>query len=194
MFEQKPLPFDTSSMPDFCSPETFDYHYGKHHAGYIKKLNVAIENTEFANMPIDDIIRISHSTNNLGIFNNAAQHFNHNFFWDSLSPDSQKPSEALLEKINTAFESFEKFKEEFSTKAGTLFGSGWTWLVVDGDKLEITQTSNAHTPQTDGKKPLLTLDVWEHAYYIDHRNGRAHYIEKFWDHVNWKTVEERLQN
>lgn len=193
MFTLPELPFEKSSMPDFCSEETFDYHYGKHHAGYITKLNAAIENTEFANMELADIIRISHSTENLVIFNNAAQHFNHSFFWESLSAESQTPSETLLEKINASFGSFEKFKEEFSTKAGALFGSGWTWLVADGDTLSIVQTHNADTPQTDGKTPLLTLDVWEHAYYIDHRNARPDFIAKFWNHVNWEKVEERLK-
>jgi len=193
MFELPNLPFTKDSMPDFCSAETFDFNHGKHHAAYVSKLNVAIEGTDYVGKELEEVIKTSKSENNLAVFNNAAQHFNHSFFWLCLSPEKQEVSENLMNKIVENFNSLDNLKEKFTTAATSLFGSGWTWLVETSDgKLEILQTSNANTPLTEGKKPLLTLDVWEHAYYIDFRNARPDFIAKFWDHVNWKIVEERM--
>ena len=194
MFELPQLPFAKDSMPDFCTAEGFDYHHGKHHAAYVSKLNVAIEGTDYSKQDLETIIKKSKEENNLPVFNNAAQHFNHSFFWESLSPESQAIGGKTLTKIAENFESLENFKEKFTTAATSLFGSGWAWLVETTDgKLEILQTTNANTPITEGKTPLLTIDVWEHAYYIDFRNARPDFIAKFWNHVNWKMVEERLQ-
>lgn len=193
MFELPSLPFAKDSMPDFCSAETFDYHYGKHHNAYVTKLNAAVEGTDYADKDLVEVVKMSKKEGNNAVFNNAAQHFNHSFFWESLSPEKQEVGEKLMAKINENFESFEKFSEQFSTLAATLFGSGWAWLAETSDgKLEILQCKDAETPITDGKNVLLTIDVWEHAYYIDFRNARPDFIAKFWDHVNWKKVEERL--
>jgi len=181
-------------MPDFCTAEGFDYHHGKHHAAYVSKLNAAIEGTDYVGKELEEVIKTSNIEKNMAVFNNSAQHFNHSFFWESLSPESQAIGGKTLTKIAENFESLENFKEKFTTAATSLFGSGWAWLVETTDgKLEILQTNNANTPITEGKNPLLTIDVWEHAYYIDFRNARPDFIAKFWNHVNWKMVEERLQ-
>lgn len=193
MFELPQLPFAKDSMPDFCSAETFDYHHGKHHATYVTKLNAAIEGTDYAGKDLEEVIKMSKKDGNKAVFNNAAQHFNHSFFWESLSPDKQDIGDKLMTKIKENFESLEKFNEQFTTLASTLFGAGWVWLAQTADgKLEIIQAKDAETPITDGKNVLLTIDVWEHAYYIDHRNNRGGFIAKFWDYVNWSKVEERL--
>lgn len=194
MFQLPELPFAKDSMPDFCSAETFDYHHGKHHATYVTKLNAAIEGTDYAGKDLEEVIKMSKKDDNKAVFNNAAQHFNHSFFWESLSPDRQDIGDKLMTKIKENFESLEKFNEKFTALATTLFGSGWAWLAEgENGKLEIVATKDADNTLTDGKNPLLTIDVWEHAYYIDHRNNRGGFIAKFWDHVNWKKVEERLK-
>ncbi len=195
MFELPQLPYAKDSMESFMSPETFDFHHGKHHAGYVTKLNNAIEGTEFAELSLEEIIIKSSTDGNTGLFNNSAQHYNHSFFWECFSPDSGgDPSGNIAEKIKESFGDFNSFKELFSKTSAGLFGSGWVWLVLGEDKkLEILDLSNAGTPITTGKKPLLTIDVWEHAYYIDHRNARATYIEKFWDFVDWGKVDSLLQ-
>lgn len=185
-----PLPFAKDALEPVISAETLDYHYGKHHQAYVNNLNKLIVGTEFEDMPLEDIIRKSSG----GIFNNAAQVFNHTFYWHCLAPEAGgEPTGKLAEAIDQAFGSFESFKEKFSATAATTFGSGWAWLVKnDEGKLEIISTSNAGTPLTEGKKPLLTCDVWEHAYYIDYRNARPSYIEKFWELVNWDFVASNL--
>ena len=185
-----PLPFAKDALEPVISAETLDYHYGKHHQAYVNNLNKLIVGTEFEDMPLEDIIRKSSG----GIFNNAAQVFNHTFYWHCLAPEAGgEPTGKLAEAIDQAFGSFESFKEKFSATAATTFGSGWAWLVKNDDgKLEIISTSNAGTPLTEGKKPLLTCDVWEHAYYIDYRNARPSYIEKFWELVNWDFVASNL--
>ena len=185
-----PLPFAKDALEPVISAETIDYHYGKHHQAYVNNLNKLIAGTEFEDMSLEDIIRQSSG----GIFNNAAQVFNHTFYWHCLAPRAGgKPEGKLAEAIDQAFGSFDAFKEKFSTTAATTFGSGWAWLVKDDDgNLEIISTGNAGTPLTEGKKPLLTCDVWEHAYYIDYRNARPSYIEKFWDLVNWDFVAGNL--
>ncbi len=187
----KDLPFSMDALEPIISRETLEYHYGKHHQSYVTNLNKLIVGTEFENMTLEEIIMKSSA----GIFNNAAQVFNHTFYWNSLAPNAGgEPSGKLAELISKEFGSFSAFKEKFSKTAATTFGSGWAWLVKDKNgKLEIVSTSNAGNPMTDGKKPLLNCDVWEHAYYIDYRNARPSYIEKFWDLVNWDFVSSNLE-
>lgn len=184
------LPYNMEALEPTISKETLEYHYGKHHQAYVTNLNKLIVGTEFENMSLEDIILKASG----GIFNNAAQIFNHTFYWNCLSPNGGKePQGKLAEAINEAFGSFADFKGKFTQTAVGTFGSGWAWLVKNQDgKLEILSTSNAGNPMTDGKKPLLTCDVWEHAYYIDYRNARASYVEKFWNLVNWDFVAANL--
>ncbi|MFH1712545.1 MAG: superoxide dismutase [Patescibacteria group bacterium] len=189
-FELPELPYQKDSFSDWTSAETFDFHYGKHHTGYVKKLNDAVAETEWTDKSLEEVI--SGNRDNPTIFNNAAQHFNHSFFWNCLSPETMTPDGKIAEMIDRDFGSFDEFKTQFSDASLKLFGSGWAWLVLNGDKLEIIQTSNADTPAGTDKTPLLTLDVWEHAYYIDFRNDRAKFIEGFWSHVNWKFVNKQL--
>jgi len=186
----KALPYSMDALEPIISHETLEYHYGKHHQSYATNLNKLIIGTEFENMSLEEIIMKSSG----GIFNNAAQVFNHTFYWEGLAPNAGgEPSGKIAELINKEFGSFTDFKEKFSQKAVTTFGSGWAWLVKDKNgKLEIVSTSNAGNPMTDGKKPLLNCDVWEHAYYIDYRNARPSYVEKFWDLVNWDFVSSNL--
>ncbi|MEC9282817.1 MAG: Fe-Mn family superoxide dismutase [Bdellovibrionota bacterium] len=184
------LPWSKDALAPHISAETIDFHYGKHHNAYVTKLNAAIEGTEFAEMSLEDIIMKSSG----GMFNNAAQVWNHTFYWNCLSPNGGgAASGAVAEKINAKWGSFEKFAEEFTNSAATNFGSGWTWLVAnkDGD-LEIYNSSNAGTPMTEGLKALMTIDVWEHAYYVDYRNARPKYIESFWKLINWDFVNSQL--
>ncbi|MFZ0255234.1 MAG: Fe-Mn family superoxide dismutase [Gammaproteobacteria bacterium] len=185
-----PLPYDKSALEPKISAETLEFHYGKHHATYVSNLNKLIPGTEFEKMSLEDIIRNASG----GIFNNAAQVWNHTFYWHCLTPQGGgQPESALSEAITSTFESFSNFKEQFSNSAATNFGSGWTWLVKNSDgRLEITNTSNAGTPLTRGQTALLTIDVWEHAYYIDYRNARPKYIEAFWDLVNWNHATKQF--
>ncbi len=187
--ELPPLPWSNDALAPHISAETIEYHYGKHHAGYVKKLNAAIEGTNLANKSLEDIVKAGGAT-----FNNAAQIWNHTFYWHSMKPGGGgAPSGKIAQAINGTFGSYDNFKEAFSKAAGTLFGSGWTWLVDNGGKLEITQTEDADTPITGKAKPLITLDVWEHAYYIDYRNARPDYIAKFLDNlVNWDFANKNL--
>lgn len=184
------LPYSMESLEPIISRETLEYHYGKHHQAYVTNLNKMIAGTEFENLYLEEIIMKSSG----GIFNNAAQVFNHTFYWNCLAPNAGgEPSGKIAALINKEFGSFADFKEKFSKTAITTFGSGWAWLVKDkNEKLEIISTSNAGNPMTDGKKPLLTCDVWEHAYYIDYRNARPSYVEKFWNLVNWDFVSLNL--
>ena len=177
------LPYSNDGLAPHISAETIEYHYGKHHNAYVTKLNAAIEGTEFAEMSLEDIVKKSSG----GMFNNAAQVWNHTFYWNCLGPkNGGDATGALADAINTKFGSFENFKKEFSDSAAGNFGSGWTWLVKDGSgTLEIVNTDDADNPMCAGKTPVLTLDVWEHAYYIDYRNARPKYIEAFWNLVNW---------
>ena len=185
------LPYATDALAPHISSETLEFHYGKHHAGYVKKLNAAVENDgSLAGKSLEDIIR-SHSG---GVFNNAAQIWNHTFYWNSLSPNGGgEPSGAIADAINKAFGSFGDFKSKFSATAGGHFGSGWTWLVKDdGGNLAIVDTHDAGNPLTAGKTPILTCDVWEHAYYIDYRNARSSYIEAWWNLVNWGFANDNV--
>ncbi len=181
------LPYAEDALEPHISRETIQYHYGKHHKTYVDKLNGLIPDTEFENKSLEEIIKTSSG----GVFNNAAQVWNHTFYWHCLSPSGGgEPEGELLAAINDSFGSVEKFKETMSTSAVNNFGSGWTWLVKKTDgTLAIENTSNAATPLTEnGMSPLLTVDVWEHAYYIDYRNVRPDYLAAFWSLVNWEFV------
>jgi Fe-Mn family superoxide dismutase len=182
------LPYAKNALEPTISAETIEYHYGKHHQAYVTNLNNLIPGTEFENLSLEEIIMKSSG----GVFNNAAQVWNHTFYWNCLKPKGGgKPVGALAEAINGAFGSFDEFKKQFSTAAATNFGSGWTWLVKNhGGGVEIVNTSNAANPMTTGKKPLLTIDVWEHAYYIDYRNARPKYLESIWNVINWDFVTD----
>ncbi|RMH32826.1 MAG: superoxide dismutase [Nitrospirae bacterium] len=187
--ELPPLPYAMNALEPYLSRETLEYHYGKHHRAYVDNLNKLIPGTEYEHLPLEDIIVKASGP----IFNNAAQVWNHTFYWNSLSPSGgDKPAKRVLDALVRDFGSFEAFKEAFSKAAVSLFGSGWVWLVQDGNRLDIVSTQNAGNPLTDGKKPLLTCDVWEHAYYIDYRNERARYVENFWKMANWAWVERHL--
>jgi Fe-Mn family superoxide dismutase len=180
------LPYAKNALEPHISEETLEYHYGKHHATYVNKLNTLIAGTEFESMSLEDIIKKASG----GIFNNAAQVWNHTFYWNCLSPNGGgKPEGELATAIEKAFNSFDEFKKQFTESAIGNFGSGWTWLVKNADgQLEIVNTGNAGNPMTDGKQPLLTCDVWEHAYYIDYRNARPSYLDAFWNLANWEFV------
>lgn len=190
------LPFAKNALEPHMSSRTFDFHYGKHHAGYVKKLNAGIDGTKFADMSLVDIIRATaKGGENTGVFNNAAQTWNHTFFWNSMSPNGGgEPTGALADKIQASFGSLDNFKDKFADAAASQFGSGWAWLVENNGQLEIWTTSNAKTPITeDGVKPLITLDVWEHAYYLDYQNGRPDFIRAFLDHlINWEFASSNL--
>ncbi|MDX9740585.1 MAG: Fe-Mn family superoxide dismutase [Gammaproteobacteria bacterium] len=184
------LPYAKNALEPHMSAETLEYHYGKHHQTYVDNLNKLIKGTEFENLPLEEIVKRSSG----GMFNNAAQVWNHTFFWNCLSPNGGgAPSGKLAEAIDKAFGSFDQFRERFTQTALTTFGSGWAWLVKNADgSLDIVSTSNAGTPMTDGRQALLTCDVWEHAYYIDYRNARAKFLENFWNIVNWDFVSRNL--
>jgi superoxide dismutase, Fe-Mn family len=185
------LPYPQNALVPNISAETLEFHYGKHHKTYIDNLNKLIPGTEFANASLEDIIKKATGP----IFNNGAQIWNHTFYWNSLSPNGGgEPDGALATAVNKSFNSFAQFKEKFTAAATGLFGSGWVWLVRNTDGgLAIEPASNAGNPLKDGKKPLLTCDVWEHAYYIDYRNARAKYIEAYWKLVNWKFAAQNLK-
>ncbi len=190
MFTLPALPYAKDALAPVISAETIEFHYGKHHQTYVDNLNKLTANTEFASMELEQIIRKSSG----GMFNNAAQVWNHTFFWNCLKPQGGgAPSGKVAEAINKSFGSFDKFKELFGQMAITQFGSGWAWLVKKADgSLAVAQTSNAGNPMTLGDTPLLTCDVWEHAYYIDYRNARAKFVENFWKLVNWDFVAKNL--
>ena len=185
------LPWAKDALAPHISPETIDYHYGKHHATYVANLNKLIAGTEFADLALEDIIKKASG----GIFNNAAQVWNHTFYWNSLSPKGGgEPGGPLADAIKKSFGSFAACKEKLATAATTLFGSGWAWLVKNPDgTLAVEQTSNAATPLREGKRALLTVDVWEHAYYVDYRNARASYVDAFWKIVNWDFASQNLK-
>ncbi len=176
------LEYPQDGLSPHISAETLQYHYGKHHNAYVTNLNKALEGTRFAEMSLEDIVRQSDG----GLFNNAAQHYNHSFYWKCLKPGGGgAPGTSLAAAIDKQWGSFEAFKEAFSKSCATLFGSGWCWLVAQDGELKITQTSNAGCPLNDGQRPIMTCDVWEHAYYVDYRNARPSYVEAFWKLVNW---------
>jgi superoxide dismutase, Fe-Mn family len=185
------LPYPKDALQPHISAETLEYHHGKHHNAYVTNLNNLIKGTKFENMSLEEIIMSSEG----GIFNNSAQVWNHTFFWNCLSPKGGGAATGKInDMINKKWGSFDKFKEEFAKAATTNFGSGWTWLIQNkaGD-VEIFNTSNAQSPMTSGHKALMTLDVWEHAYYIDYRNSRPNFINAFWNLVNWDFVNKNLE-
>ncbi len=180
-----PLPYEMDALAPHMSRETLEFHYGKHHQAYVTNLNNLIKGTEYEALSLEDIIRRAPAG---GLFNNAAQIWNHTFFWHSLSPKGGgEPNGALADAIKAKWGSFDDFKKAFAQSAATNFGSGWTWLVKKADgSVDIVNTSNAATPLTTDAKPLITLDVWEHAYYIDYRNRRPDFVGAFWNLVNWE--------
>ena len=191
MIELPKLPYKRDALEPHISQRTIDFHYGQHHAGYFKKLNNLIEVSQFETMSLEEIIKKSEGS----IFNNAAQVWNHTFYWHCMTPEpNTKPQIKLLNAIERDFGSFENFKQLFIKQAATLFGSGWLWLVEDNNgRLSLLQTSNAETPLThESLKPLLTCDVWEHAYYLDQQNLRLAYLNEFWQIINWQFVEKNM--
>lgn len=190
-FELPALPYEKNALAPHISEETLEYHYGKHHATYVSKLNDAVKGTDLESKSLEDIIKSEKG----GLFNNAAQVWNHTFYWNCLSPNGGgEPTGAIADAINAKFGSFDKFKEEFNASAAGNFGSGWTWLVKKSDgSVDLFNTDDADTPVAhDGVEPLLTVDVWEHAYYIDYRNSRPNYLEAFWKLVNWDFVNKNF--
>jgi superoxide dismutase, Fe-Mn family len=189
-FELPALPYAKDALAPYMSQETLEFHHGKHHAAYVSKLNAAIEGTAWAGKSLEDIIRSSDGA----VFNNAAQAWNHTFFWNCLSPSGGgQPHGKLANAIGSSFGSYADFKREFSNACAGQFGSGWGWLVKNGDALEIMTTANADTPLKHDKTALLTIDVWEHAYYIDYRNDRPKFIATIMDKlVNWDFVASQL--
>lgn len=185
------LPYKKTELAPYISERTLEYHYGKHHKGYVDKLNAQIENTEWKRANLQEIVKSSSGA----VFNNAAQVWNHNFYWNSITPSGGGiPSGSLLKAVEKSFGSFEKLKEEFTAKALSQFGSGWAWLVLSGNTLKIISTPNADTPLTSSEKPLLTCDVWEHAYYLDYKNARNNYVGAFWHIVNWDFALKKLES
>ena len=190
MIELPKLPYEMGALEPHISQKTLEFHYGKHHAGYVNNLNKLIAGTPFEGKSLEDIVKTSQG----GMFNNAAQVWNHTFYWNCVTPNPKKnaPTGKLMDAIVRDFGSFDAFKEKFVNACVTLFGSGWAWLVADKDgKLSLVQTGNAQTPlTTEGLKPLLVCDVWEHAYYLDYQNLRANYVNEFWSIINWEFVEK----
>jgi superoxide dismutase, Fe-Mn family len=195
-FTQAPLPYDPGALePHGMSARTFEFHYGKHHAAYVTNLNNLVKDTPMADMPIEEVIKASFGdASKAGIFNNAAQVWNHTFFWSSMKPNGGgTPSGDLAAKIDSDLGGFDKLKDEFKAAATTQFGSGWAWLVLDNGNLKVTKTTNAENPIAFGQTPLLTLDVWEHAYYIDFQNRRPDFITNYLDQlVNWDFAAANL--
>jgi Fe-Mn family superoxide dismutase len=189
-FELPKLSYALNALEPVISQKTLEFHYGKHHQAYVNNLNNLVPGTKFENATLESIIKEADG----GIFNNGAQVWNHTFFFNSLAPNAGgEPSGSLADAIKKDFGSFAEFKEKFSKSAVTLFGSGWAWLVKNGDgKLEIVQESNAGNPLRKGLTPILTCDVWEHAYYLDYQNRRPDFVESFWKLVDWKTINERF--
>lgn len=190
-FELPKLPYEMDALEPYISKETLEYHYGKHHRNYVNKLNELTQNTEYADLPLEEVIKRTQSG---PIFNNAAQVWNHTFYWNCMTPNGGGlPQGELAQAIDKSFGSFEEFRTKFNQAATGQFGSGWAWLVKKADGgLEVYSTSNAHDPLAENKKAILTCDVWEHAYYIDTRNDRAKYVENFWNVVNWDFVSKEF--
>jgi superoxide dismutase, Fe-Mn family len=190
-FELPKLPYAIDALAPHISKETLEYHHGKHHAAYVKKLNELVAGTKFERIPLEEIVRTADGS----IFNNAAQHWNHSFYWQCMKPGGgDEPSGALADAIRNSFGNFQNFRGEFSKAAAGHFGSGWAWLVRTSDgSLRVEATHDAENPLVHRRHPLLTCDVWEHAYYIDYRNDRAKYVEAFWQLVNWEFVASNLR-
>lgn len=190
-----PLPYSKDALAPVISANTLEFHHGKHHQAYVTNANKLIEGTEFANMDEESIIKkTAGDASKVGIFNNVAQAWNHTFYWNCMKPQGGgAPSGAIAQKINADFGSYEKFAEELKNAGATQFGSGWAWLVLNGSKLEVMKTPNADNPIAHGRKPLLTVDVWEHAYYLDYQNRRPDYLTAFVEKlINWDFVNSQL--
>lgn len=195
-FTLSPLPYAKNALVPYISEQTLEFHYGKHHQTYVTNLNNLIQGTENEPKSLEELINISAGKADMvGIFNNAAQVWNHTFFWNCMKPNGGgAPTGQLLEKIETSFGNYEKFAADFKQAALAQFGSGWAWLIQEGDKLKITKTSNADLPMVNAQRALLTCDVWEHAYYLDYQNRRADFVQTFLDHlVNWDFVRTNLE-
>ncbi|MCG6920191.1 MAG: superoxide dismutase [Acidobacteria bacterium] len=192
--ELPPLPYGDGDLAPHISANTISFHYGKHHKTYVDKATDMVKGTEFADASLEDIVKATFGkADKKGLFNNASQAWNHSFYWKSLAPKGGAPSGKLLDKIKTDFGELAKLKDELSKAAVTQFGSGWAWLVLDGGKLKVEQTANADSPLATGKTPLLTIDVWEHAYYLDHQNKRPAYVTAVIDNlINWEFAAENL--
>ena len=189
------LPYDATALAPHISERTLEFHHGKHHASYVNNTNNLIKDTELADAPLEDLIRaVAGDAAKAGLFNNAAQVWNHTFFWNSLSPSGGgAPSGKIGQRIDADFGSFDAFCEAFQQAAVTQFGSGWAWLVEDNGKLAVMKTANADTPLAHGKKPILTIDVWEHAYYLDYQNRRPDFVKCFLENLaNWDFAESNL--
>jgi len=194
-FELPPLPYDKTALEPHMSAKTLEFHHGKHHQAYVTNLNNLVKDTPMASQSLEEIIKATaKDESKAGIFNNAAQVWNHTFFWNCMKPSGGgQPTGAVAEKINQAFGGYDKFKEQFKQAAVSQFGSGWAWLVADGGQLKITKTPNAVNPMAQGQKALLTVDVWEHAYYLDYQNRRPDFVETFLNSlVNWDFVNKNL--
>jgi Fe-Mn family superoxide dismutase len=193
-FELPSLPYDTSAFGEILSAETFDYHWGKHHRAYVNKTNELAPKAGLEDRKLSEVIRAARQSDNKGLFNNSAQLWNHSFYWQCLSPERQQPSGTLKQKIEEAFGSTEALIDALKIESVNHFASGWGWLVLDGDRLKITSLHDGDSPVAyDGMKPLLTIDVWEHAYYIDYRNERPKYVEAVLNRaINWDFVAQNL--
>ena len=194
-FELPLLPWADSALEPFISAKTISFHYGKHHKAYVDNLNKLIAGSDLESKTLEEIIQATaNDQGKVGVFNNAAQVWNHTFFWHCMKPGGGKPSGKIAERIEETFGSYEKFAEQFKAAAVGRFGSGWAWLIEDGGKLKIISTPNADNPLAHGQKALLTVDVWEHAYYLDYQNRRPDFVQTFLDHlVNWEFVAQNLK-
>tara|TARA_R110000868_G_scaffold61059_4_gene185706 strand:+ start:3369 stop:3959 length:591 start_codon:yes stop_codon:yes gene_type:complete len=194
MFKLSPLPYDFDALAPHISEATLKVHYGKHHQGYVDKLNAAVEGTELEGTSLEEIIQAAREKPDQGLFNNAAQVWNHDFFWKSMSPDDSKPSDDLAAAIEKAFGDTDGFKKAFKEAATGRFGSGWAWLVADSGTLEVESTGNAELPLALGSVPLICCDVWEHAYYLDYQNRRPDFVDAFLDHlIDWDFASRNWQ-
>jgi len=194
-FKLPPLPYAENALEPYISTKTIGFHYGKHHQAYVDNINKLVQNTEFAKLSLEDIIKkTADDSSKASVFNNAGQAWNHTFYWKSMKAGGGgSPGKKLADKISISFGSFDNFKKEFTGAAAALFGSGWVWLVVEGTSLKIVRTGNADNPLTKAQIPLLTIDVWEHAYYLDYQNRRNDYIAAFVDHlINWDFAQENF--
>ena len=194
-YELPDLPYDYIALEPHISKDTLEFHHDKHHAGYVSKFNAAVKGTDFDSQPIETVITsVADDPEQSGLFNNAAQAWNHTFYWQSMKPNGGgKPSGELAQKIDADFGSYEQFAEAFKSAGASQFGSGWAWLVLEGDTLKVTKTLNAVNPLVSHQVPLLTMDVWEHAYYLDYQNQRPSYIDTFLnDLLNWDFVSQNL--
>lgn len=191
---QMPLPFKEDALEPYISKKTIEFHYGKHHKAYVDNTNKLAGAAGLGSLSLEEIVKkTTGSADQIALFNNSAQAWNHNFYWKSMLPGASKPNERLTKMINASFGSHDNFNKEFQDAAVTQFGSGWAWLVLDQDKLKVTKTSNADNPLVHGQVPLLTVDVWEHAYYLDYQNRRADYVKAVLDHLlNWEFAAANL--